>query len=334
MATKNTVTSSTNDDELLDLKKNWLAAVLTWLIPGAGQIYQGRTFKGVLFGICILGMFFCGVQMGEGRPVYCYYESETGDRNRLVMRHRNYGYISQFLVGLPSIPALIQSKRFDSPANTYDLDRPIKKPFEGVVRAGVNGQQQEVVGLIELKMEPGPSGPELTGKLSGTLQASGESVELELIQSNGGEYGYPSLGRKIAADPQRLVSLEIAKVVQGPEGLGRDIMGTIPRPFHNWYQVPLQDSELQDMNARLGKRWELAMVFTWIAGLLNILAIWDAYEGPAYGLRPLIASAGGEGESSGNSQASQPSGPNTEKQIAEPVTTASTPNRPEKPSSS
>ena len=27
----------------------------------------------------------------------------------------------------------------------------------------------------------------------------------------------------------------------------------------------------------------MAMVFTWIAGLLNILAIWDAVEGPAFG---------------------------------------------------
>ena len=24
-------------------------------------------------------------------------------------------------------------------------------------------------------------------------------------------------------------------------------------------------------------------MFTWIAGLLNLMAIWDAYDGPAYG---------------------------------------------------
>ncbi|MFT5091852.1 MAG: hypothetical protein ACI93T_000671, partial [Porticoccaceae bacterium] len=27
----------------------------------------------------------------------------------------------------------------------------------------------------------------------------------------------------------------------------------------------------------------LALVYTWIAGLLNILAVWDALQGPAYG---------------------------------------------------
>lgn len=38
------------------------------------------------------------------------------------------------------------------------------------------------------------------------------------------------------------------------------------------------------MNRRLGgKRYEIALLFTWVAGLLNLLAIWDAYEGPAYG---------------------------------------------------
>jgi hypothetical protein len=26
----------------------------------------------------------------------------------------------------------------------------------------------------------------------------------------------------------------------------------------------------------------MALVFTWVAGLLNLLAIWDAADGPAY----------------------------------------------------
>ena len=40
---------------------------------------------------------------------------------------------------------------------------------------------------------------------------------------------------------------------------------------------------LQGLNGRLTKRFGMALVFTWIAGLLNILAIWDAVQGPAYG---------------------------------------------------
>lgn len=62
-----------------------------------------------------------------------------------------------------------------------------------------------------------------------------------------------------------------------------EIEGTIPRAFKDWYQVPLEDDAVQEMNRRLGRRYEIALLFTWVAGLLNLLAIWDAYEGPAYG---------------------------------------------------
>jgi hypothetical protein len=63
----------------------------------------------------------------------------------------------------------------------------------------------------------------------------------------------------------------------------RRIVGFVPRPFLDWFEAPLNDDEIQSLNRRLGKRYELALVYTWIAGLLNILAVWDALEGPAYG---------------------------------------------------
>ncbi len=278
------------NSELFHLKNPGLAAFLSWLLPGLGQMYQGRVFKGALFALCILGMFFCGVQMGEGRPVYCYYEinpDRMENQDGAVRRFRNYGYISQFLVGLPALPAIIQTKRFDSPDNTNQLDAPVDEQFEGVLLGSEEGLPQKVIGSINLKQVPGLRGPEIEGRLQGIVQPSGERIDLELRESdfNSGR----SLGRKISADPKRYVSLEVAKVVEGPKELGNSLEGSIPRPFYNWYQVPLQDQQLQDMNARLGKRWELAMVFTWMAGLLNILVIWDAYEGPAYGYKPQTA---------------------------------------------
>ncbi|MEZ5952094.1 MAG: DUF6677 family protein [Planctomycetaceae bacterium] len=36
--------------------------------PRAGQIYQKRYFKGILFLVCILGMFGLGINMGKGDP--------------------------------------------------------------------------------------------------------------------------------------------------------------------------------------------------------------------------------------------------------------------------
>ena len=33
----------------IDLKEPWIAALLAWLMPGMGHVYQGRTGKGILF---------------------------------------------------------------------------------------------------------------------------------------------------------------------------------------------------------------------------------------------------------------------------------------------
>jgi hypothetical protein len=39
---------------------------------------------------------------------------------------------------------------------------------------------------------------------------------------------------------------------------------------------------INGLHARLGKPVEIGTIYTTVAGLLNILAIYDAYEGPAY----------------------------------------------------
>jgi TM2 domain-containing membrane protein YozV len=61
-----------SDDEVIeiDLKDPWLAAFLAWLVPGLGHLYQGRTGKGLLFFICIVGTFFYGLYIGGGKVVY------------------------------------------------------------------------------------------------------------------------------------------------------------------------------------------------------------------------------------------------------------------------
>ena len=41
------------DGERIDLRNRPLAALLAWLVPGAGHFYQGRHAKGVLFLVCI-----------------------------------------------------------------------------------------------------------------------------------------------------------------------------------------------------------------------------------------------------------------------------------------
>jgi hypothetical protein len=67
------------------------------------------------------------------------------------------------------------------------------------------------------------------------------------------------------------------------------IVGSIPRSLLESYGVAPDQNQLQEVTGRLGKIHELALVFTWIAGLLNVLAIWDCVQGPAYGFGDEVA---------------------------------------------
>ena len=54
----NTNTPDTEPKLEINLREPAVAAILAWLIPGAGHLYQRRTGKGLLFMICILGIYF------------------------------------------------------------------------------------------------------------------------------------------------------------------------------------------------------------------------------------------------------------------------------------
>ncbi|WP_435015759.1 DUF6677 family protein [Tundrisphaera sp. TA3] len=88
----------------INLKNRPLAALLTYLVPGLGHLYQGRTSKGILYGVCILGLYFVGLAMGEWRNVYWRWVSPVQDSERFC-----FYYLGQFFAGLPALPALIQA---------------------------------------------------------------------------------------------------------------------------------------------------------------------------------------------------------------------------------
>ena len=159
----------------IDLKDPPLAAFLAWLIPGAGHFYQGRFGKGALLMVCILGTFFFGLYLGQGRVVYA---SMRPDDRRLP-------YLCQIGVGLPALPALVQAQRM----------RQGKAPFWGRFMA-----------------------------------------------------------------PPRLTPPE-------------------PSPTSSGMMVRHPD-ELSKWHYELHSFFELGTVYTMIAGLLNVLAIYDAWAGP------------------------------------------------------
>ena len=47
-----------------------LAAVLSYLVPGLGQIVQGRVGKGVLFLVGLYTLFFYGMYLGQWSNVF------------------------------------------------------------------------------------------------------------------------------------------------------------------------------------------------------------------------------------------------------------------------
>jgi len=156
-----TTTPSADSDQSIeiDLRDPSLAALLAWLWPGAGHFYQRRSGKGWLFMVCILGTYFFGLALGEGKVVYASWNQTD----------RRWQYPLQLGVGLPAIPALVQGM---------------------VVRRG-----------------------------------------------------------------------------------NPPLLGGIMVP-------PKNQEELSDWHYRLNMRFELGTLYTMIAGLLNVLAIWDAYGGP------------------------------------------------------
>jgi hypothetical protein len=257
---------------LWETKNPTIAGILAYLIPGAGHIYQGRTVKGIIYFFSILGLFIWGQRLGEGMVVYT--------RPNLGAKTRNVGlsYVAQLGVGAASLPALLQNERANSPENSpiKRLRSPLTAPFEGVLVHASGKPPAVLVGTIRLEPTTSDTGMDFRGTFEGTLD--GEPGKLEL----GGTRFL--LDSPVKAGFQR--DLECS-VLGDPAAEPRDqlqtLHGWIPRSFINAYGAPPDTAQLQLLSERLGKTYELAMVFTWIAGLLNFLAIWDCVLGPAYG---------------------------------------------------
>jgi hypothetical protein len=95
---------------------DWMAALLSYLVPGLGQIYQGRIGKGVLFLVCLYTLFFYGMYLGSGKNVYLYTTPPPREGEPRVdngsfftqLLHRSHFY-GQFWIGVLAWPAIIQS---------------------------------------------------------------------------------------------------------------------------------------------------------------------------------------------------------------------------------
>lgn len=260
----------------VNLKDPWLAALLAFLIPGLGHLYQGRLFKAAVYSVCILSLFAGGMFLSNGKIV----QAPT-DRPG-TPRSKTFSFAAQAGVGLPALYAFYQAKRYNNgaglPVTQLSSGEEFVAAFSGVLRQqqGNDDLQDEVSGTIKLAGAQGRFGdPTLVGRFDGA-NSRGEAVEIILGEGT-------QLGPILRADRQRFVYAPVMDTIgENARRLGT-LEGSVPRKFLDWFEAPLSEDEEQDLHRELGKLHELALVFTWIAGLLNLLAIWDALEGPAYG---------------------------------------------------
>jgi hypothetical protein len=180
---------STTDPPLPPVKLDPLAALLSYLIPGLGQIYQGRVRKGLVFFGGLYLLFFYGMWMGQWRNVWLPDASElpevtflgqplNGTPKSLWYRPQ---FLGQFWIGTAAWPAVYQHLTFDA---TKD-----------------------------------------EGPVFGTFMRS------------------------------------------PPEGTAND---------------PPERVTLNKLQREGNKRWDLGWVYTVIAGVLNLLVIYDAFAGPMF----------------------------------------------------
>jgi hypothetical protein len=104
-ASRRLIAISPDDGSAIDLKNPFLAAGLSWLVPGLGQLYQGRRLKGGLFMASLMGALVFGLWIGAGRVVYA---SWRPGEPRLA-------FIGQSGIGAVAIPAVLQSLRLHGP---------------------------------------------------------------------------------------------------------------------------------------------------------------------------------------------------------------------------
>jgi hypothetical protein len=111
------------------------AGILSYLVPGLGQISQGRTGKGVLFMVCLLSLFHVGEAMGNWQNVYIPTDDNpNGPRNPLRnIFNQRWHFAGQLWIGVAAWPAIWQYYGGPMPSRETSpfLHNYQKQPIEG-----------------------------------------------------------------------------------------------------------------------------------------------------------------------------------------------------------
>jgi len=91
------------DGETIDLRNRPLAALLAWLVPGAGHFYQRRYAKSVIYFASIVMTWVIGFSLGGYHVVYASWQK--GDKR--------WHYLAQVGMGAAALPAISQANHMD-----------------------------------------------------------------------------------------------------------------------------------------------------------------------------------------------------------------------------
>lgn len=83
----------------IELRNPILAAILAWMVPGLGHVYQGRIGKAFLFFFCVMGLFLLGTHLGSNRVVYYRWDRKEW----------SWPYLAQAGVGIAAVPAFFRT---------------------------------------------------------------------------------------------------------------------------------------------------------------------------------------------------------------------------------
>lgn len=189
-----------------------LAAFLSYLIPGLGQVYQGRFGKGVLFFACIYILFFYGNALASGSVTL---DGHGGER----ITYRVSGAVYLPDVYVPKPGELVQPPPIDGVPQP-----PVRSPF-ALNRLGTN--------------------------LYNRLQFVGQFWV--------GVAAWPALYQYAAYGNDQVT----------------------PDPRLGFYMREPSETAINAVQTTGSKSMDLGWVFTVIAGVLNIMVIYDAFAGPA-----------------------------------------------------
>lgn len=110
-----------------------LAAFLSYLLPGLGQVVQGRIGKGLLFFVCLYGLFFYGLMLGSMKNVWLADATEQPRARVPILGevqglskdvYYRFQFLGQFWIGVAAWPAVAQYIWTDTPAEPGAVPNP------------------------------------------------------------------------------------------------------------------------------------------------------------------------------------------------------------------